>query len=59
MRTLAVSSQSIERPFGREGGMADQTPGRIFRQGLFTENPIVRHVLGICSTLAVTNLVVN
>lgn len=39
--------------------MADQTPGRIFRQGLFTENPIVRHVLGICSTLAVTNLVVN
>ena len=27
--------------------------------GLWRENPIFRHVLGICSTLAVTNLVIN
>jgi Na+-transporting NADH:ubiquinone oxidoreductase subunit D len=31
----------------------------IFRRGFFNENPIVRHVLGICSTLAATNLVAN
>jgi Na+-transporting NADH:ubiquinone oxidoreductase subunit D len=31
----------------------------VFRRGFFYENPIVRHVLGICSTLAATNLVAN
>lgn len=29
------------------------------REGLWDENPIFRQVLGICSTLAVTNLVLN
>jgi Na+-transporting NADH:ubiquinone oxidoreductase subunit D len=31
----------------------------VFKRGFVNENPIVRHVLGICSTLAATNLVVN
>jgi Na+-transporting NADH:ubiquinone oxidoreductase subunit D len=32
---------------------------QIFMLGLWNENPVLRQVLGICSTLAVTNLVVN
>ena len=32
---------------------------QIFKQGLWDENPVLRHTLGICSTLAVTNLLVN
>jgi Na+-transporting NADH:ubiquinone oxidoreductase subunit D len=31
----------------------------IFRAGLWKDNPVLRQVLGICSTLAVTNLVAN
>ena len=31
----------------------------IIKQGLWVENPVLRHTLGICSTLAVTNLLVN
>jgi Na+-transporting NADH:ubiquinone oxidoreductase subunit D len=31
----------------------------IFMSGLWEDNPVLRHVLGICSTLAVTNLVAN
>ena len=31
----------------------------LFIQGLWTDNPVLRQVLGICSTLAVTNLLVN
>ncbi|MBN1981952.1 MAG: NADH:ubiquinone reductase (Na(+)-transporting) subunit D [Chitinivibrionales bacterium] len=38
--------------------MADKT-GTIIRKGLIDENPIFRQVLGICSTLAVTNLLAN
>ena len=38
-----------------------KTPAKmqIFKQGLWDENPVLRHTLGICSTLAVTNLLVN
>ena len=32
---------------------------KIFKDGLITENPVFRQVLGICSSLAVTNLVAN
>ena len=32
---------------------------KILKDGLLVENPIFRQVLGICSALAVTNLVVN
>ena len=32
---------------------------KIFTQGLFSDNPIYRQVLGICSALAVTNLLAN
>ena len=35
------------------------TYGKILKDGLRTEKPIFRQVLGICSALAVTNLVVN
>ena len=35
------------------------TGKQIFLQGLWNENPVLRQVLGICSTLAVTNLVLN
>jgi Na+-transporting NADH:ubiquinone oxidoreductase subunit D len=31
----------------------------IFIKGLWNDNPVLRQVLGICSTLAVTNLMVN
>jgi Na+-transporting NADH:ubiquinone oxidoreductase subunit D len=31
----------------------------IFKLGLWKDNPVLRQVLGICSTLAVTNLMVN
>lgn len=31
----------------------------IFKDGLWSDNPVLRQVLGICSTLAVTNLMVN
>lgn len=31
----------------------------IVRNGLWVENPIFRHTLGICSTLAVTNVLAN
>jgi Na+-transporting NADH:ubiquinone oxidoreductase subunit D len=33
--------------------------GEIVRNGFWAENPIFRHTLGICSTLAVTNVVAN
>jgi len=38
--------------------MAD-TAGEIFVKGLWKDNPVFRQVLGICSTLAVTNLLAN
>jgi Na+-transporting NADH:ubiquinone oxidoreductase subunit D len=31
----------------------------IFIVGLWKDNPVLRQVLGICSTLAVTNLLIN
>jgi Na+-transporting NADH:ubiquinone oxidoreductase subunit D len=33
--------------------------GKIFFKGLWQDNPVFRQVLGICSTLAVTNLLAN
>jgi Na+-transporting NADH:ubiquinone oxidoreductase subunit D len=33
--------------------------GKIFLKGLWEDNPVFRQVLGICSTLAVTNLLAN
>ncbi|MFC1862512.1 Rnf-Nqr domain containing protein [Thermodesulfobacteriota bacterium] len=35
------------------------TNTQIFKAGLWKDNPVLRQVLGICSTLAVTNLLVN
>lgn len=35
------------------------TDTQIFLRGLWNDNPVLRQVLGICSTLAVTNLLVN
>ena len=32
---------------------------QIFKDGLWKDNPVLRQVLGICSTLAVTNLLTN
>ncbi|WP_312699817.1 NADH:ubiquinone reductase (Na(+)-transporting) subunit D [Sedimentibacter sp.] len=32
---------------------------KIFRKGIFTENPVFVQVIGICSALAVTNLMMN
>ncbi|NLI76699.1 MAG: NADH:ubiquinone reductase (Na(+)-transporting) subunit D [Candidatus Riflebacteria bacterium] len=37
----------------------DPRPGAIFREGLWTRNPIFAMVLGICSALAVTTTVRN
>ena len=36
-----------------------ESPRKIFLKALWEENPIFRQVLGICSTLAVTNLLAN
>ncbi len=33
--------------------------GTIFRHAVWDENPVVRQILGICSALAVTNLMIN
>ncbi len=33
--------------------------GNIFRDGVFQDNPVYRQILGICSALAVTNLLIN
>jgi Na+-transporting NADH:ubiquinone oxidoreductase subunit D len=35
------------------------TPGQILKDNIWTDNPIFMQVLGICSALAVTNLLVN
>ena len=35
------------------------THKEIFKLGLWKDNPVLRQVLGICSTLAVTNLLIN
>ncbi|MFP4475181.1 MAG: NADH:ubiquinone reductase (Na(+)-transporting) subunit D [Desulfatibacillaceae bacterium] len=32
---------------------------QLFRQGLWEDNPVIRQILGICSALAVTNLLIN
>jgi len=39
--------------------MAKLTTKSIFINGLWSENPVFRQILGICSALAVTNLMVN
>jgi Na+-transporting NADH:ubiquinone oxidoreductase subunit D len=39
--------------------MAKMTPKTIFSNGLWDENPVFRQILGICSALAVTNLMIN
>jgi len=36
-----------------------KNPGDVFRRNLWTNNPIFMQVLGICSALAVTNLLTN
>lgn len=35
------------------------SPKKIFMEGLWKDNPIFRQILGICSALAVTNLMLN
>jgi Na+-transporting NADH:ubiquinone oxidoreductase subunit D len=40
-------------------GQAAKSSRQIILDGLWYDNPIFRQILGICSTLAVTNLVVN
>jgi Na+-transporting NADH:ubiquinone oxidoreductase subunit D len=39
--------------------MSDQKAGAILRENVWTSNPIFMQVLGICSALAVTNLLIN
>ncbi len=39
--------------------MNDDTPSKIFTQNVWHNNPIFIQILGICSTLAVTNNLVN
>jgi len=39
--------------------MAGGNYKKIFKDGIWNENPIFRQVIGICSTLAVTNLMIN
>lgn len=39
--------------------MAKHTVKSVMKTGLFSDNPVLRQVLGICSSLAVTNLMMN
>lgn len=39
--------------------MSDARPGEILKRNVWTNNPILIQMLGICSTLAVTNLLSN
>ena len=39
--------------------MASSNYREIAKQTLWTDNPVIRQILGICSALAVTNLVSN
>lgn len=39
--------------------MAKHTAKSVMKTGLFSDNPVLRQVLGICSSLAVTNLMMN
>jgi len=36
-----------------------ETPGQVFIKDVWSDNPVFRQVLGICSSLAVTNLLMN
>ena len=36
-----------------------ETPGQVFIKDVWNDNPVFRQVLGICSSLAVTNLLMN
>jgi Na+-transporting NADH:ubiquinone oxidoreductase subunit D len=40
-------------------GFKNSTGGKAFIQNLWSDNPVFRQILGICSTLAVTNLLKN
>ena len=39
--------------------MAKDKPKKIFLMGIWDDNPVFRQVLGICSALAVTNVMLN
>ena len=39
--------------------MVDTRPGAIIKTNLWTNNPIFMQILGICSALAVTNILTN
>jgi Na+-transporting NADH:ubiquinone oxidoreductase subunit D len=50
-----ATAAALPRPVARPRSKAAKT----FLDGLWTNNPVFVQVLGICSTLAVTNVVVN
>lgn len=39
--------------------MKTDSPKKIFLMGIWEDNPVFRQVIGICSALAVTNLMMN
>nr|WP_312667941.1 NADH:ubiquinone reductase (Na(+)-transporting) subunit D [Tissierella praeacuta] len=39
--------------------MAGDSPKKIFKMGLWEDNPVLVQIIGICSALAVTNLMLN
>lgn len=39
--------------------MAKDNPKKIFSMGIWEDNPVFRQIIGICSALAVTNLMLN
>ena len=39
--------------------MAGDSPKKIFKMGLWDDNPVFKQIIGICSSLAVTNLMIN
>lgn len=39
--------------------MAKDKPKKIFKMGIWEDNPVFKQIIGICSALAVTNLMFN
>ena len=39
--------------------MAKDSPKKIFMMGIWDDNPVFRQIIGICSALAVTNVMLN
>ena len=59
LQSEEMQQQLVQIAGGKRMSDADTRPGAILKNNLWTNNPIFMQVLGICSALAVTNLLTN